>query len=102
MSEAARVQLNLSSSLAQRAAQGMVIRRRVRRGIDYVNAHGKDNRCACGDNGLMTPDEPAATRPRSANEIELSYCVVNTSQRELLLRGLDAIARERKTVPFAG
>jgi hypothetical protein len=49
----------------------------------------------------MTPDEPAATRPRSANEIELSYCVVNTSQRELLLRGLDAIARERKTVPFA-
>ena len=28
-------------------------------------------------------------------QIELSYCVVNTSQRELLLRGLDAIARER-------
>ncbi|HEY2537210.1 MAG TPA: glycosyltransferase [Solirubrobacteraceae bacterium] len=28
-------------------------------------------------------------------EIELTYCVVNTSQRELLLRGLDAIARER-------
>ncbi len=34
-------------------------------------------------------------------EIELSYCVVNTSQRELLLRGLDAIARERTSVPFA-
>lgn len=34
-------------------------------------------------------------------EIELSYCVVNTSQRELLLRGLDAIARERASVPFA-
>ncbi len=34
-------------------------------------------------------------------EIELSYCVVNTSQRELLLRGLDAIARERKSLPFA-
>jgi len=34
-------------------------------------------------------------------EIELSYCVVNTSQRELLLRGLDAIAGERETVPFA-
>jgi GT2 family glycosyltransferase len=33
--------------------------------------------------------------------IELSYCVVNTSQRELLLRGLDAIARERETLPFA-
>ena len=34
-------------------------------------------------------------------EIELTYCVVNTSQRELLLRGLDAIARERQSVPFA-
>lgn len=34
-------------------------------------------------------------------EIELSYCVVNTSQRELLLRGLDAIARERARLPFA-
>jgi N-acetylglucosaminyl-diphospho-decaprenol L-rhamnosyltransferase len=34
-------------------------------------------------------------------DIELSFCVVNTSQRELLLRGLDAIARERATLPFA-
>ncbi len=34
-------------------------------------------------------------------EIELTYCVVNTSQRELLLRGLDAIARERVGGPFA-
>jgi len=33
--------------------------------------------------------------------IELSYCVVNTSQRDLLLRGLDAIARERASLPFA-
>ena len=33
--------------------------------------------------------------------VELSYCVVNTSQRELLVRGLDAIARERAAVPFA-
>jgi GT2 family glycosyltransferase len=33
--------------------------------------------------------------------VELSYCVVNTSQRELLLRGLDAIARDRTTLPFA-
>jgi N-acetylglucosaminyl-diphospho-decaprenol L-rhamnosyltransferase len=33
--------------------------------------------------------------------VELSYCVVNTSQRELLLRGLDAIARERGELPFA-
>ncbi len=29
------------------------------------------------------------------DQIELSYCIVNTSQRGLLLRGLDAIARER-------
>jgi N-acetylglucosaminyl-diphospho-decaprenol L-rhamnosyltransferase len=34
-------------------------------------------------------------------EIELTYCVVNTSQRELLLRGLDAIGRERASLPFA-
>jgi GT2 family glycosyltransferase len=34
-------------------------------------------------------------------EVELSFCVVNTSQRELLLRGLDAIARERRALPFA-
>ncbi|HEX4563583.1 MAG TPA: glycosyltransferase [Solirubrobacteraceae bacterium] len=33
--------------------------------------------------------------------IELSYCIVNTSQRELLLRGLDAIASEREPLPFA-
>jgi N-acetylglucosaminyl-diphospho-decaprenol L-rhamnosyltransferase len=32
---------------------------------------------------------------------EVSYCVVNTSQPELLLRGLDAIAREREVLPFA-
>ena len=33
--------------------------------------------------------------------VELSFCVVNTSQRELLLRGLDAIAHERELLPFA-
>jgi N-acetylglucosaminyl-diphospho-decaprenol L-rhamnosyltransferase len=33
--------------------------------------------------------------------IEISFCVVNTSQRELLVRGLDAIARERSQLPFA-
>ena len=37
---------------------------------------------------------------RDAADVELSFCVVNTSQRELLLRGLDAIARERATLPF--
>jgi GT2 family glycosyltransferase len=35
------------------------------------------------------------------SEIEVSFCVVNTSQRELLMRGLDAIARERASLPFA-
>jgi N-acetylglucosaminyl-diphospho-decaprenol L-rhamnosyltransferase len=33
--------------------------------------------------------------------IELSYCVVNTSRRALLLRGLDAIGRERAALPFS-
>jgi N-acetylglucosaminyl-diphospho-decaprenol L-rhamnosyltransferase len=31
---------------------------------------------------------------------ELTYCIVNTNGRELLLRGLDAIARERAALPF--
>jgi GT2 family glycosyltransferase len=35
------------------------------------------------------------------SDIEVSFCVVNTSQRELLLRGLDAIAHERAALPFA-
>lgn len=34
-------------------------------------------------------------------DVEISYCVVNTSQRELLERCLDAIARERERLPFA-
>ncbi len=33
--------------------------------------------------------------------VEVTYCVVNTSQRALLLKGLDAIARERAGLPFA-
>jgi GT2 family glycosyltransferase len=41
------------------------------------------------------------TGPAQDGEIELTYCVVNTSQRELLLQGLDALARERASVPFA-
>jgi hypothetical protein len=32
--------------------------------------------------------------------IEVSYCVVNTNQRRLLLRCLDALAAERDRVPF--
>ncbi len=34
-------------------------------------------------------------------DVEVTYCVVNTQQRELLVRGLDAIARERELLPFA-
>ena len=33
-------------------------------------------------------------------QIELSFCVVSTSKRELLERGLDAVARERQALPF--
>jgi N-acetylglucosaminyl-diphospho-decaprenol L-rhamnosyltransferase len=33
--------------------------------------------------------------------VEVSYCVVNTAQRELLLRCLDAIAAEQQTFAFA-
>jgi N-acetylglucosaminyl-diphospho-decaprenol L-rhamnosyltransferase len=43
---------------------------------------------------------PQDSRP-TVPAVELSYCVVNTSQRELLLHGLDAIARERAELPFA-
>lgn len=32
--------------------------------------------------------------------IELSYCIVNTQQRELLVQCLDAIAAERASLPF--
>ena len=32
--------------------------------------------------------------------VELSYCVINTERRQLLRYCLDAIARERATVPF--
>ena len=46
------------------------------------------------DNATVDPD--ARTQ-----DIELSYCVVCTAKRELLLRGLDAIAREREGLPFA-
>lgn len=56
-------------------------------------------------------DSPAekleAARPEQAGAwpeqsgVEITYCVVNTSQRDLLLRGLDAIAAERAALPFA-
>jgi GT2 family glycosyltransferase len=49
----------------------------------------------------MTSIADPGRAPRSEHEIELTYCVVNTSRRELLVRGLDAIARERGSLPFA-
>jgi GT2 family glycosyltransferase len=45
----------------------------------------------------MATQSPGAAGAR----IELSYCVVSTAKRELLARGLDAIARERRAPPFA-
>ena len=36
----------------------------------------------------------------AAVAVELSFCVVNTEQRELLVRCLDAIAAEREGLPF--
>jgi N-acetylglucosaminyl-diphospho-decaprenol L-rhamnosyltransferase len=49
----------------------------------------------------MAPAEHREEAPPAGAQIELSYCVVNTSQRDLLVRGLDAIARERERLPFA-
>ena len=40
-------------------------------------------------------------RVRSDDSVELTFCVVNTSKRDLLARGLDAIERERRALPFA-
>ncbi len=40
-------------------------------------------------------------RVRSDDGVELTFCVVNTSKRDLLARGLDAIERERSALPFA-
>ena len=99
--EAARVQLHVRPGGRQRAAESVVIGRRVGRGVDDVDAHGKDNRCARRDNARVRPVETAPQHAAQGGEVELSYCVVNTSQRELLLRGLDAIARERDSLPFS-
>jgi N-acetylglucosaminyl-diphospho-decaprenol L-rhamnosyltransferase len=49
----------------------------------------------------MASGERTPAAQQGEDQIELSYCVVNTSQRELLLRGLDAIAAEREGLPFA-
>ncbi len=42
-----------------------------------------------------------SAHPSRDGSIELTFCVVNTSQRELLLGGLDAIGRERAALPFS-
>jgi N-acetylglucosaminyl-diphospho-decaprenol L-rhamnosyltransferase len=39
--------------------------------------------------------------PSRDGTVELSFCVVNTSQRELLVHGLDAIGRERAELGFS-
>src|ERR1700676_3210539 len=49
----------------------------------------------------MPPPGTAQPPGPASHEIELTYCVVNTSQRELMVRGLDAIAAERASLPFA-
>src|SRR5437763_13386933 len=46
---------------------------------------------------MSTSEHPGA----DPDGVLVSYCVVNTSQRELLVRGLDALARERGRVAFA-
>ena len=46
------------------------------------------------------PAVVGSAMPTGSTPVELSFCVVNTERRELLLRGLDAIARERATLPF--
>ena len=54
----------------------------------------------------MTPAASPAETPEPAGfapegeEVTVTFCVVNTSQRELLVRGLDAIARERTALTF--
>jgi GT2 family glycosyltransferase len=35
------------------------------------------------------------------SQVEVSFCIVNTEQRELLVRCLDAVAAERAALPFA-
>src|ERR1700694_3053183 len=49
----------------------------------------------------MAAGEADGAAGPDGREIELTYCVVNTSQRALLVRGLDAIAREREHFALA-
>lgn len=54
---------------------------------------GTDNMPGRGDNARMGTAEPRGRPGSEANDVELTYCVVSTSRRELLVRGLDALAR---------
>ena len=47
---------------------------------------GADNRRAWGDNAVMQPQPHADRDAPPGEQIELSYCIVNTSHRELLER----------------
>jgi hypothetical protein len=50
---------------------------------------------------VPTSSDPLRTaRLGSSSITELTFCIVNTNGRELLLRGLDAVARERAALPF--
>ena len=39
-------------------------------------------------------------QPDAVLGVEVSFCVVNTDQRELLVHCLDALAVEREALPF--
>src|SRR3977135_4435925 len=48
----------------------------------------------------MPGPERTGGAPARGSRIELTYCVVNTSQRELLVRGLEAVASARERLRF--
>lgn len=112
--DAAEVQAGRSAHLLGMAPNGS-----GREG-EKVHSAGTDGALACVADGAIaaghgcrsdsfpTPPVAFAAAPipgagasvPSVSEIELSFCVVNTAQRELLLRGLDAIEAERQACGF--
>jgi N-acetylglucosaminyl-diphospho-decaprenol L-rhamnosyltransferase len=79
-----------------------------RRGISELRyfplrtaSRGRLRKLAARKQAWAVPASSRKVGSRSVPDIELSYCVVNTSQMLLLLRGLDAIARERAGLPFS-
>src|SRR5271167_5099964 len=85
------------------AAQAAPASARTRTSAQSARACAEGRRGTCG---ILRPPRVVDSsrllreRTRLVAEPELTYCVVNTSQRELLLRDLDAIARERAALPF--